>query len=104
MPDWKQEICVRLQPLKLSPTREDEIAEELAQHLEDSYQRLINAGQEPGEAYRSTLAELADHDLLSWRLRPLERPIQLEPIVPGAQRSKNMAGDFIQDVRFAFRM
>lgn len=104
MPDWKQEIRKRLQNLKLSPAREAEIVEELAQHLEDIYQKSINARCEPGEAYRSTLAELADHDLLSSGLRPVEQRVQPDPIVAGARRSKNVAGDFMQDVRFALRM
>ena len=35
MPDWKTEIMRRLAPLRLEPQREAEIAEELAEHLED---------------------------------------------------------------------
>ena len=35
MIDWKKEIRQRLAGLKLKPTREAEIVEELAQHLED---------------------------------------------------------------------
>src|ERR1041385_1830696 len=103
MPDWKQEIRDRLQPLKLSPPREAEIVEELAQHLEDRYQRLLNAGHDPAQAYRSTFAELADHHLLS-ELRRVERRAQPEPIALGGRRSRNVAGDLMQDVRFAFRM
>ncbi|HEV8483083.1 MAG TPA: hypothetical protein VGV87_05970 [Blastocatellia bacterium] len=37
MPDWKQEIRQRLASLKLDPTREAEIVEELNQHLKDRY-------------------------------------------------------------------
>jgi hypothetical protein len=35
MPDWKPEIRRRLANLKLVPTREAAIVEELAQHLDD---------------------------------------------------------------------
>ena len=45
MPEWKQEILRRLAPLKLSSTREAEIADELAQHLDDRYHELIATGQ-----------------------------------------------------------
>ena len=38
MPDWKSHIRPRLASLRLSPVRESEIAEELAQHLEDRWQ------------------------------------------------------------------
>jgi putative ABC transport system permease protein len=44
MPEWEPEILRRLAPLKLSPTREAEIADELAQHLEDRYQELVALG------------------------------------------------------------
>jgi hypothetical protein len=33
MPEWKPEILRRLAPLNLAPTREADIAEEIAQHL-----------------------------------------------------------------------
>jgi ABC-type lipoprotein release transport system permease subunit len=35
MPDWKPHIRSRLASLRLSPSRENEIVEELSQHLED---------------------------------------------------------------------
>jgi hypothetical protein len=38
MPEWKEEIRDLLAGLKLAPTREAEIVEELAQHLEDRYE------------------------------------------------------------------
>ena len=37
MPDWGPEIRLRLASLKLEPTREAAIVEELAQHLDDCY-------------------------------------------------------------------
>jgi hypothetical protein len=45
MPEWKPEILRRLAPLKLSPAREGEIAEEIAQHLEDRYHELLATGE-----------------------------------------------------------
>ncbi len=40
--NWKQEIRKRIAGLKLEPTREAEIVEELAQHLEDRYAELLS--------------------------------------------------------------
>jgi hypothetical protein len=40
VPEWKLEIRKRLAGLKLEPTRESEIVDELSQHLEDRYQEL----------------------------------------------------------------
>jgi len=55
MPEWKSEILRRLAPLKLSPTREAEIAEEVAQHLEDRYQELLASGRTDDEARRTAI-------------------------------------------------
>ena len=41
MRDWKEEIRQRLADLRLAPTREAEIVEELAQHIEDRYAELL---------------------------------------------------------------
>jgi replication fork clamp-binding protein CrfC len=43
MPEWKQEIRQRLAELKLEPTREAEIVDEMAQHLEQLYGDLMVA-------------------------------------------------------------
>ena len=55
MPDWKPEIRRRLAGLRLAPTREAEIVEELAQHLEDCYQELLAAGESDEQACRAAL-------------------------------------------------
>ena len=61
MPDWNEIIRARLATSSISPERETEIVEELAQHLEDSYQELLGAGSSTQEAERLCLAELADN-------------------------------------------
>ena len=35
MPGWAQQVRAHLSSLRLSPTRESDIVEELSQHLED---------------------------------------------------------------------
>ena len=50
MTDWKEEIRKLLADLKLAPTREAEIVEELAQHACDRYEELLGVGHQ-----RSTL-------------------------------------------------
>src|SRR5882762_9293132 len=60
MPEWKLEILRRLGPLELSPTRETEIAEEIAQHLEDRYQELLVTGQSEDAAFRTAIDELTE--------------------------------------------
>ena len=53
MSNWKPEIVRRAGPMKLAPTREAEIVEEVAQHLEDRYRELLSARQNEDAAYRT---------------------------------------------------
>src|SRR5262245_6689222 len=104
MPEWKQEIRQRLEPLKLEPAREAEIVEELSQHLEDRYAESLARGATPEEAYRAALAELRDSESLQSELRLVERMAPREPVVLGATRRINMLGGVWQDFRYGARM
>src|SRR3970282_1709333 len=57
MPDWAPPVRARLASIRLSPTREAEIVDELSQHLEDRYRELIAGGTAPDEATRLALAD-----------------------------------------------
>ncbi len=103
MPEWKEEIGHRLASLKLEPTREAEIVEELAQHLDDRYEELRVGGASDAEAYRAAFAELNDSTLLARELRRVERPVTAEPVPLGARR-RHMLADLWQDLRYAVRM
>jgi putative ABC transport system permease protein len=104
MPDWKPEIRRRLLKLKLEPTREAAIIEELAQHLDESYAELLAGGMSEADAYRHVQAELHDGGLLTHGLRRVERSTNLEPIVLGTNRRTNMIADLWQDLRYGARM
>jgi macrolide transport system ATP-binding/permease protein len=104
MPEWKEEIRERLANLKLAPMREAEILEELSQHLEDHHAQLLAGGKPPEEAYRETLAELSERDLLAHELRQVECLAPREPIVLGTNRRSNMMADLWQDLRYGLRM
>ena len=101
---WKREIRRRLASLRLEPTREAEIVEELAQHLEDRYAQLLSGGAAPDEAYRAALAELSESESLERELRRVERQFAPEPIALGSNRRTNMLTDLWQDLRFGARM
>ena len=73
MPEWNPEILRRLAPLRLSSAREAEIADELAQHLEDRYQELLATGRSEDTAFRTAIDELKGEDLLARGLRPVNR-------------------------------
>jgi putative ABC transport system permease protein len=103
MPDWKLEILRRLTPLKLSPTREAEIAEEIEQHLDDRYQDLLTAGLTEDSAFRAALDELRGENLLARNLQPVESDLYREPLAAGKVSGTLFAG-ILQDIRYSFRM
>ena len=102
MPDWKKEIRERLVGLRLSPTREAEIVEELAQSLDDYYEDLLANGMTAENAWRTTFETLNQSDLLL-ALRRVERQVTQEPVVLGASRT-HILQDLLRDVRFGIRM
>ncbi len=104
MPNWKREIRQRLVGLKLEPTRETAIVEELAQHLDDCYAELLTGGATEEEASRAVLAELSENESLARELRRVERQVAPEPIVLGINRRTNMIAGLWQDLRFGARM
>jgi putative ABC transport system permease protein len=104
MPDWKLEIRRRLADLKLEPTREAAIIEELAQYLDECYAELLAGGAKEAEAYQRTLAELSGSELLAQELRRAQRRGALEPIEFGTNRRTNMIAALWQDLSFGARM
>src|SRR5436309_6740397 len=106
MPDWKKEIRERLAGLRLAPTREGEIVEELAQYLADCYEELLAGRTTKADAWRKTLEELNESDLLARELNKIERRVSQEPVDLGARGARriNMSWDLLQDLRFGIRM
>jgi predicted permease len=102
MPDWKREISQHLRGLRLSPTRESEIVEELAQYLEDSYQALLAGGTTEADACHRTFEQLNESNLLAQELNRIEQPAPREPVLLGARRI-NLFSDFWRDLRFGIR-
>jgi hypothetical protein len=103
MPDLKPEIRERLAGLRLAPTREAAIVEELAQHLDDCYAESLSGGATEAEAYRAALAELRESELLARELRRVQRQVAPEPIILGTTRRTNMIADLWQDLRYGAR-
>ena len=80
----------------MSPAREAEVIEELAQHLQDRYDELRAAGADDPPARATALAEL-DEDS-QW---PPEQTVP--PIPIGLSRGATMRSVLWQDVRYAVR-
>ena len=93
----------RLSSLRLSPTREHEIVEELSQHLEDRWRELVAGGTPEDEATRLALAEFREGNLLAQYMAPLQQAQAPAPITPGAPTG-HVLRDVWQDLRYATRM
>jgi putative ABC transport system permease protein len=103
MPEWKEEVRRRLSRLNLEPAHEAEIVEELAQHLEDVYQRSVRAGLTEPEARSAALKELATDDLLHKEMRRSQAPFKESPVAGGPTNS-NLVADLLHDLRYAARL
>jgi putative ABC transport system permease protein len=103
MRDWEPHVRPRLSSLRLSPTREHEIVEELSQHLEDRWRELVAGGTPEDEATRLALAQFREGNLLAKYLAPLQQARTPVPITPGAPAG-HMLRDVWQDARYAIRM
>ena len=101
--EWADQLRPRLARLRLSPTREAEIIEELSQHLDQRYEELTDDGVSDDEARRLAIEELREPDELARWMRPLRQAHVMPPIAPGAPR-KFFLGDLWQDLRYALRM
>jgi len=102
MPDWKEEVRRRLSRLNLAPAREAEIVEELAQHLDDVYERSLKAGLTESEANQAALKQLADTELMQKEMRRSQKATSEAPVAGGGRT--NVLADFWNDLRYAIRL
>jgi predicted permease len=99
---WREEIRRRLADANLDPAREEEIAQELEQHLEDRYAEWRAMGHSDGAARQAAIDELREDIRMREELTRVERaPSSLPPAgTPGGRWS---IVDRWQDVRYAAR-
>jgi predicted permease len=103
MPEWRAEIRRRLEPLRLPPAREEEIVEEVAQHLEDCYRELRASGRADEEAAACAWRELDEAGVLAHEVGRSERPAPVELPAPGAPQRGSWAASLPHDMRHAIR-
>jgi putative ABC transport system permease protein len=103
MKNWNDLIRRRLRGLRLSPTREREIVDELAQHLQDRYEELRAGGAADEGAFRDAIAELEVPGFLARRLTETEQPMNPEPAIAGVHGS-SFAATLWHDLRYAARV
>src|SRR5688500_5276175 len=103
MPEWTEHLRPRLALLRLSPSREEEIIEELSQHLDQRYEELLGGGRSEADARRLAIEELLEPDALAVHMRSLRQAHVPAPITSGAPNGF-LLGDLWQDLRYAARM
>jgi putative ABC transport system permease protein len=101
--DWGAHIRPRLASLQFSPTRENEIVDELSQHLDDRWRELVAGGASPERAEALALAEFSDRETLTRRLAPLRQAQTTATPTPGAPTGSWLT-DLWQDLGYAARM
>src|SRR5258708_3486471 len=69
MPDWQKLVRQRLSGLALDAEEKDEVHEELAAHLEESYESLRAKGNSEQAAMQQTLGQVADWQALRRRIQ-----------------------------------
>ena len=89
--------------MRLSPTRETEIVDELSQHLDDRYRELIAGGTSPDEATRLALADFQSGNVLAQYMASLRQGHVTAPTTLGAPTG-HVVSDLWQDVRYATRI
>ena len=103
MPDWREEVRKRLSRLNLEPAHETEIVEELAQHLDDVYQRSLKSGATEAEAKSAAFNELATDDWFQKEMRRSQTTFKESPVAGGPTES-NVIADLLHDLRYAARL
>jgi putative ABC transport system permease protein len=103
MPDWREDLHSRLSRLRLSPSREAEIVEELSQHLDQRYRELRQTGVGESDARRLALEELREPEALARSMGSLRQANSPAPVTMGAPAA-SLVGDLWQDFRYAARV
>ena len=100
--DWRVEIASRLTSLRLSPETEADLADELAQHLEDRYRELRLRGASPIDARRTVVEELDGEGSLAAKFADVVRRSP-PPATVGVAGRGGFASQLAQDIRYAVR-
>ena len=103
MPDWEHEVRRRLASLRLPAGREQDVVDELVQHLEERYKDLLAAGTPAEQAAELARAAFSSEDGLARQMAALRPVPSVSPIEPG-QPTAHWLRDLWQDARYAVRL
>lgn len=102
MPEWESHVRARLSSLRLSPTREQEIVDEISQHLDDRWRELIAGGMSEDAATRTALTQLRDDNVLARSMATLRQARATLSVTPGAPAPR-LLSDLAHNLRYSVR-
>jgi putative ABC transport system permease protein len=102
--DWRRIVRDSLARITDDPAHDEQIVDELAQHLAQRFEELTAEGSSESLAIARATAELADPARLARALRQAASPQAPAPVPPPTSRSPSMWRDLLQDLRYGVRM
>ena len=103
-PEWRTVVRDALRHITNDPAHDEDIIEELSQHLAQRFDDHRARGLSPDRALELAIAELSDPASLARSLRESARPRPLAPVPPIAGGSPSMWTDFVQDLKYGARV
>jgi putative ABC transport system permease protein len=100
---WRDHVRDRLSEITGDAARDEEIIEELAQHLAQRYDEARAAGAPHDEALAAAVGELRERARIAHLIREADRPRRRPPVPPPSRRI-SMLSDLWLDVRYAVRL
>jgi len=101
--NWHEYVRTQLADITGDAARDEEIIEELAQHLAEQYEEARASGAAHAEALEQAMRETRESAYLAQALRSADRPRTCTPMPPAGGDS-HMLQDVLQDVRYAVRL
>jgi putative ABC transport system permease protein len=99
--EWREQVRTRLAGVDADDM--SEMVEELAQHLDDRYRELLDAGASEADARRAVLGELAAPHVLARAIGPVARPPAAPPPMSGRASGGRWWTGLGRDVRDGLR-
>jgi putative ABC transport system permease protein len=102
--DWRALVRARLTTITGDPAHDEDIVEELAQHLSLRFDEHVRRGIAAGEAAEHVLAELEEPGALADSIRQAARSRRPAPAPPTMGGRPSMWRDLVADIRYGTRV
>jgi putative ABC transport system permease protein len=102
--DWRALVREKLERITNDPAHDEDIVEELAQHLAQRFDEHLARGHSADRALELALAELAEPASLKHSLRVAARPRPMAAVPPGVGGKPSVWNDFVQDINYGTRV